>query len=304
MTTATEDKELLAGLTEEERAMLAEGDDEADTDKDDADAADDQDDNDEGGDAGNDDAAGAGNDDDTGSAAGRDDGDGADDPAGKPEGQAQPGTQSAPLLVAEAPADADAKLKDIADQKEALINQFDDGDITAKEYQQKLDALAKQEREIELAQHKAQIAAEMAQQQARNEFLDYAKKFTSEIHPEYAKDQALYEALDKQVIELANLPKYANMTGQEILEKAHKLILIDHPDAFAAPAKPAADAGRKPAPRPSLPPNLSKVPAADMNDTGEGRFAHLDRLAERGGMEFERALAKLSESEREAYLAA
>lgn len=299
MSTATEDKELLDGLTEVERAMLAEAND--DTNQGSDDGADDAGNDDQDGSAGADDAAGAGDDADTGAAAGRDDGANGDAGTSEPEGKAQ---QAAPLLVAEAPADAEAKLKEIADSKSDLRKKYDDGDLTFEEYEAEKDKLDEQRLEIKMAVKEAETAAKMAQQQARNEFLSYAAKFTTELHPEYAKDKDLYEALDKQVIELANIPKYAGLSGQEILDKAHKLILIDNPDKFAVQPKPA-DTGKKPAPKRevNLPPNLAKVPSADMNDTGEGRFAHLDRLAERGGMAFEQALAALSEAERNAYLA-
>ena len=57
-------------------------------------------------------------------------------------------------------------------------------------------------------------------------------------------------------------------------------------------------------PRREIPPSLSGVPAADATDADDGnRFAALDRLADKGGVEYEQALAALSESERDAYLA-
>lgn len=300
MTTATaEDKELLAGLTEEERAMLAEGDDTTTNEGDDG-----QNDDDQGGAAGADDDSGAGADDGAGASNAGDDGKPAGNQADEP--QAPEKQAAAPLLVAEAPADAEAKLKEIADAKAALRKAYDDGDKTFEEYEAEKDTLDEQQLEIRLAIKEAETATKMAQQQARNEFLSYAKRFTSEIHPEYAKDQALYEALDKQVIELANLPKFAGLTGQEILEKAHRLILLDHPDTFAEQAKTETtktETGKKQTTAKASAPSLHNLPAADMNDTGEGRFAALDRLAERGGMDYERALAKLSDAEREAYLA-
>lgn len=303
MSTATEDKELLAGLTEEERAILAEGDD-TDTEEGEGDGENDAGGDGEDGATGADDDAGAGDDNDADAAEGRDDG--ATDDAQADEPKAETKQAAAPLLVAEAPADAEEKLKEIADQKADLRKKYDDGDLTFEEYETQKETLDEQRLEIKMAVKEAETATKMVQQQARTAFLTYAEKFTSEIHPEYAKDQALYEALDKQVIELANLPKFANLTGEQILEKAHRLILLDHQEVFAERKKePEADKGaskKQVTPKPNLPPNLAKVPAAAMNDTGEGRFATLDRLAERGGMEFEKALAKLSDAERDAYL--
>ena len=70
--------------------------------------------------------------------------------------------QSAPILVAPPPEDATAKLAEIDSKKDALLTQFDDGDITAREYQKQLDALAKEERSIERAQDRAELAAKGA----------------------------------------------------------------------------------------------------------------------------------------------
>ena len=53
-----------------------------------------------------------------------------------------------------------------------------------------------------------------------------------------------------------------------------------------------------------VPPNLGKVPAATANDTDDGKFAHLDRLAESDPLAFEAALAKMSDAQRDEYMQA
>lgn len=246
-----------------------------------------------GGDAGNGDDAPAG-DADAGNGGGQDDADQQDQPQAPP-----------PVFVAEAPADAQEKLDAIKTSKEELLAKFDDGDITTAEYHKELDALNKQEREIELAVHEAKLAEKMAMQQARNEFLNTAKHFTSQTHPEYAKNADLYNKLDQTVRELANMPSMANATGLQILERAHALVKIDNPDAFkeAAGSDEPAKPPKTPAKAPNLPPNLSKVPNADMNDTNGGEFAALDRLANSGDVEaYEAAIAKLPPAKLESYL--
>lgn len=203
--------------------------------------------------------------------------------------------KTAPILVADAPADADTKLAEIATKKEALITQFDDGDITAKEYQQQLDALSKQEREVELAIHKAQLAAEMEQQRLKNEWTTTVTSFI-EANPIYKDNPRLYRALDQEVRDVANSEEGKTLSGAKILAKAHENL------AQAFGFKPATKPAGKP-PKADLPPSLHGVPAADANDVQGGKYAALDRLASTNPIAYEEALMKLSDGERDAYLA-
>lgn len=287
------DKEIDDGLTDEERAALAEDEDEttdegADDDQDDAAAGDDGADGD----------AHAGDDADAGDAAEGAADDAVDAAAGTAEPAAAP---SAPILVVDAPADADAKLKDIATAKDALISQFDDGDITAKEYQQQLDALAKQEREIERAVERSALAAEMEQQRLKNDWAATVNAFI-EINDVYnpTTNPRMYRALDQEVRDVAGSPEAKTMTGAQILAKAHENLA----QAFGFKAKkepPAAKVRR--VPKPDLPPSLDKVPAAETPDVTSGKYGALDRLASTNPLAYEEALMKMSDRERDEYLA-
>lgn len=279
------DKEIDDGLTDEERAALEEDLDESDDDEasiddgadSDADAGDDAD-------AGETVAAAA---DDTVQAAAD-----AAEPAAAP---------SAPILVVDAPTDADAKLKDIATAKDALIAQFDDGDITAKEYQQQLDALAKQEREIERAVERSALAAEMEQQRLKNEWAATVNAFI-EINDVYnpTTNPRMYRALDQEVRDVAGSPEAKTMTGAQILAKAHDNLA----QAFGFEAKKEAPAGKvRRVPKPDLPPSLDKVPAAETLDVTSGKYGALDRLASTNPLAYEEALMKMSDRERDEYLA-
>lgn len=303
----TQNNELNDGLTDEERAALAEDDGadaEAETnqnEEENAEAA--AANSDEGdGDAGaGDDAPAPAGDENADSAPGRDDG----QPA-EPASEQQEGTQSqsAPILVAEAPADAEARLAEISNGKAELLTKFDDGEIAAKEYQAELDKFAKQEREIERAIDKANLAAEMEQQRQRNEWFSSVNRFI-EANPLYKPESnpRLYRALDAEVRDLANRPEAASWSGDRILQEAHKNLS----EAFGLgkpAAQPAAQPEKKAVPKPQLPPTLAKVPAAEQSDTGEGKWAALDRMATADPLGYEEALTKMSDSERNAYLAA
>lgn len=282
------------GLTDEERAALAEDDggnaeDTTNTDADDGAGGDDG----KGSEIAEDPAA-AGKPDaatDTASDAKADDG-----AAGATEAQPQP----APLLVAQVPENVDAKLAEITTQKGSLLDQFDNGDITAKEYQLQLDALNKQERQIERQIERAETAAEMEKQRLQNDWNTTCNSFVDR-NPIYKDNQRLYKALDAEVRELATKPETANWSGQKFLDEAHKNLKAAF--GFQDSAQ-ASDTKRKAPPQRELPPNLAKVPAADVEDTNGGRFAVLDRLANSDPVAYEETLNKMSAAERDAYLSA
>lgn len=281
------------GLTDEERAALedeedgvsASADGGADDDNDQADDAGDADDEKAG-----EDAAAAAADDAKQAAAAA-----AADANDATVAEASP--QPAPILVAQAPEDAEARLKDIADQKEALLTQFDDGDITAREYQKKLDELSKQERSIELDLREAQLAIKMEAQRAQNDWIATCNAFI-EANPVYKENARLYRALDQEVKDLAAKEETANWSGQKFLEEAHKELA----KAFNLPAANNTKSAKRPTD--NLPPNLAKVPAADVNDTDGGQFAVLDRLANTDPLAYEEALARMPQAQRDAYMAA
>lgn len=226
---------------------------------------------------------------------------GATDPAADPadeEPAPEAKQQPAPILVAPPAEDAEAKLNEIASKKDAILEQFDNGDITAREYQKELDALAKQERQIERMQDRAELAASMEQQRLQNDWISTCNAFV-DSNPIYKDNPRLYKALDAEVRELASKPESANWSGQKFLDEAHKNLA----QAFNLPASKATTPKTPQTTRKDLPPNLAKVPAANLEDTSGGRFAVLDRMANTDPLGYEEALARMPAAERDAYLA-
>lgn len=311
MSTTYTDEDL-ANLTEAERAAL--NDPDAGGDGTEGDAASDENDTTttEGeGDATGDQGEG-GNDVDVGAAGGDgaaapvDDGraaaPAADEPAAAPSAPAQ----SAPILVAQAPEDAEARLAEIATKKSELDQKFDDGDITTAYYRKEMDALNKQERAIEFAQQEAALAEKIERQRQQNEWDGHCKVFFDQ-HKEYTGEanKERFDYLNRAVIALANMPRHANITGPELLAKAHKITQIEYDeDAAPAPAPAPSPAPQAKTIKPvekNVPPSLHAVPAAEPSDTSGGKWAALDRLPPE---QLEDALMKLSDSDRSAYLAA
>ncbi len=210
--------------------------------------------------------------------------------------EAQP--QQAPILVAPAPEDAEARLNAIEAQKETLLTQFDDGDITMREYQKQVAELDKTVRAIERSQDRAELAAQMDQQRLQNDWVATCNAFV-EANAIYKDNPRLYKALDAEVRELAQDPKTANWSGQKFLDEAHSNLKKAFGLADSSPADKAAAKQRR-----ELPPNLAKVPASEVQDTNGGRFAVLDRMATSDPVGYEETLAKMPAAERDAYLAA
>lgn len=291
------------GLTDEERAAIASDDDLIDTDTEEAtddDAAGSEAQDDEAGDSASDDGAAGGDFPADDAAKSSDDADDSADDAGQPAG---PTHESAPILVAQPPEGADERLKEIAAQKEALLTQFDDGDITAKEYQLQLDSLAKEERKIEFDLHKAQLAAEMEQQRQANEWRATVEGFIAE-NPRYNPNTSprMYQMLDMEVRAVATSDEFKNRTdsaaGRLILQRAHENLAKELGFEVKAKSKKAQAKAE------SAPPSLHAIPAADTNDVASGKFAVLDRLATTDPLAYEEQLMKLSDRERDAYLSA
>lgn len=237
-------------------------------------------------------------------AGGEDGGAGAGEGGGEGDGGAvDTGSKSMPVYVAEVPEDADAKLKGLADKRADLRKQYDDGDITFDELESARDEITKEEKAIERAQLKAEMAAEMQQQQTVNDWNRDVNSFL-DANPEYRASDVRYQALDMMVRKIGGAPEAAKMTGPQVLAKAHEE--LQKAFGVAAPAKKDEGNGKgekKPPPKVDVPPTLGKLPAAENNDTQGGKYAALDRLLETDPLAHEDALMKLSASERESYLA-
>lgn len=218
----------------------------------------------------------------------------------EPSAAPQPG---APVFVAYAPEDAEAKLAAIGTAKSELDKKFDDGDITNAEYRRDLDALNKQERDIELDLREAKLAEKMENQRQKNEWDRECSGFLA-AHPEYQGEanKEVFQKLNETVMVVARMNP--QLSGPAILEKAHKFVQLEGNVPTAAPAPAPAKAAAAPA-KPAVPkqvaqPSLHAVPAAQQAEAGEGRFASLRGL---NGFQLEAALQKMSQADRDAFMA-
>lgn len=212
--------------------------------------------------------------------------------------------QQAPLLDAEMPEGYEDRIKELEGKRETLDTDFDDGELTSQEYRQQLREIENEERSLRDQAFKAQIAQEMQETQQKAAWQNTVNTFLDD-NEVYRQSRALYRELNDTVIEIANSEEAAKMTGDQILQEAHKRVSAD---PALAPVfergKDKEDAGDddkgkqdgkgkddKRLERRNVPPTLANVPASDMTDAEEGgRFAKLDKM---DGLELESELARL-----------
>lgn len=198
-------------------------------------------------------------------------------------------------------AQATEQVYDAADAKlEEIEAKFDSGDLdeTAKRAE-----IRKVERERDAEIRKISAASQNAEIGAQKWQAEQEAFFKT--HAEYAEPQ-MFGMLNAEVIRIANLPESAGKSGIEVLEAARRSVDRQIEALYVKRYGKAPEQGQKKqteskpkARRPDIQ-TLGGVPAAAAPDTGNDRWAQLDKLT---GMAYETALSRLSEADQAAYLA-
>ena len=220
----------------------------------------------------------------------------ADADAAKPQAQER---KPRPVFEApDVPADVDDQIAAAKLAKIKLAEKFDEGEITAVEYAKQTEELNDFQRELENKRFKAQLAAESQQSRELDSWEETCSEFLS-AHPEISKSKLRYDSFDYAVRLVTGDQANAALTGAQQLEKAYQTWVTE----LGIQVDQTAQSGAKPDPRkPKVVPNIGSLPAAQANDTDDGKFAYLDRLADSDPLKYEATLAKLSDADREAYL--
>lgn len=214
-----------------------------------------------------------------------------------------------------------AVLDTVKDERKKLRDQWNDGDLTDEEFEQKTDELNDKVIEARTAVKEAERSHEQYKTELANTW--YAKTDRTLAATPALKDNqpvaeldgnsvlALFDAACRQV---TSHPNFAHMTLDQKLAQAEKMtrdvykartgkdLAAPAPAAKADPAEkidPKAkvrEAGKRPDPVQTL----GTITAASETDVENSRFAGIDKL---NGLERERAFAAMSDAEREAYLA-
>jgi hypothetical protein len=224
-------------------------------------------------------------------------------PAAPQPDQAPAAQPVATGLTDEAIDAAEAGLRAAKDGRKAVLDQYDDGELTAAERDAKMGELDDQ-----IAQHAATLRlAEDAFNATKASFAQTAKGYL-EANSILLDDAHLLN-FDKMVREVSVSPLAIGKTHEQILAAAHRRYKadaaafgIDIPDPVlgAAASKPQPQPIPTPpplAPKPEAPMTLAKVPASGMTGPNEGPLGQLHAEWEKIGDDTaaqERFMARLA----------
>jgi len=209
------------------------------------------------------------------------------------------------------PEDFNDRVTALETREAEIERQFEEGEIEAKEYRTALKEVSNERVQLERMRDRAEIYADLNAQNAKAEWNRTVTNFVKSVKVEgidYSKDADKAGDLDTFVKRLAENPANADKSGEWFLREAHKRVKALHGIAdTAVPAKELtkedkikqAKEQRKP-PIEAAPKTLAQVPGGDGPGDLGSEFANLDGL---GGLELEDAIAKMSPSQRERYLA-
>lgn len=204
-----------------------------------------------------------------------------------------------------------AKYDDIDKREEELIEKFEEGELTTREYNAQLRELNKERGDLDWQQRKDELNRESVEQQIERQWQADVKAF-AERHPEIYASEEDFKALDLLVQSITKAKAEQGLRyGEADLERAYRIWADER---GIAPPKPANEepkqeqAAQQQQKQPKqqqkaldIPPTLAKVPAAAPEDTDDGKFAALDRMADSDPQKYQETIARMSAEEYDAY---
>jgi hypothetical protein len=209
-------------------------------------------------------------------------------PAQQPPADIEPPVERDRMPQLQAP-----ELKDWSALRADLSKRYEEGEITNAQFTNELSDLVKQETTAELRVSFNQEMAAQRWQEQQDNFMAANRN--------YATNPIAYQALNAAVNAVSLDPVNAKLTGDQILQKAHEQVM----EAFGMPAaktqakQPEATPARKTPDLRQVPKTLAHLPMAAAEDMGNDRFSEIDKL---DGLDQERAIARLSDADRDQYL--
>lgn len=226
-------------------------------------------------------------------------------------------TVEAPAVTATAIENLDAQIAELDAQKaaqreaqieaeEKLREKLESADLEPEDYRRQLkelrlqadqavEALADKRRDLldQDKEYKRQVNAQT--EFYKNQWISDSNAFLAQAKAQgidytNAATPLLGTALNTEIARINQAhPEYTN---KQVLEAAHKSVI----EQFNLKPRTSGKA------KPTIPPNIGNLPAASQsNDEGAAsRFAKLDRVS---GIDLERELAKMTDDERDAWLA-
>lgn len=201
-----------------------------------------------------------------------------------------------------------AKYDDIDKREEELIEKFEEGELTTREYNAQLRELNKERGDLDWQQRKDELNRESVEQQIERQWQADVKAF-AERHPEIYASEEDFKALDILVQSITKAKAEQGLRyGEADLERAYRIWADERGIAPPKPASenPKQEQADQQQPKQQqkaldIPPTLAKVPAAAPEDTDDGKFAALDRLADSDPQKYQETIARMSADEYDAY---
>ena len=186
--------------------------------------------------------------------------------------------------------------------QDELAQKYEDGDISFAEYNKGMRKLTEEAMDL----REVKMRAEISEQSSTNSLQQHWDGLMSSFlgaHPEAISTPVRQNAFDHILREItAPVMAAGGMPGQAEIDKAYARLAEEfgiqakQPDGDKGAQPPAAKKENK------VPPTLGAVPAAAHTDVDDGKWSHLDRLAEQDPIKFEETLMKMSEAERNEYM--
>lgn len=291
--------EELDGLSDEERAALADDEDDLATISkiagdggDDEDGDDDESDDPAGAaDAAKTDAGEKVDDDDQGAGDAGGDPDSTDTAAAVPD-------EFRPEFKAAVPEGLAEKLAGLETQTNDLLTKFKDGEIEMADFMAQKSAIDAEKLTLTLADAQAKWAESQNTETREQRWKWEQERFFGQEKAAIYKDPIILAALDASVKQLAADPANAKKPAGFYLEEADRQIR----KRFNMGEPPVTREGKQPNRQPDLsrvPKTLAQLPAAEMAETGNEEFGYLDKL---DGIALEQALRKLTPEQEARYL--
>jgi len=205
---------------------------------------------------------------------------------------------------------AQTELDSIPDKIKDLRVKLNAGDLSLDEFDEQKDALKDRQFELKQTLHENELNQKQNQQLSEQLWIHDQSVFFNQ-HKEYLQNPMLMKVLEGVLAQVDADAGENRLAGYEALNKAHEeLTKLMGGTITAPPGKPGNGAGGDPLvkneiparERTDLPKTLTGLPVAEGNDTAQNEFAQLDALAEKGGVEYEKALARLTLDQEKRWL--
>jgi len=232
--------------------------------------------------------------------------------------EADQATPFVPQYVAVLPDDFQARKDALSTRKAEAWKGFEDGTLDRAALQTKLAEVENDAAALDRIQTKVELSQEMSQQTAQQTWQNTINSFMATTAKnegiDYRKDADRAADLDMFIKSLAYNPAHENKPPQWFLNEAHRRVKALHGDAAAAPAPSpspapapvdpkvaiaAAKEKRKPD-ADAVPKTLATVPGTGGQGDVGSEFADMDSMS---GEELEAAIARMSPAQREKFAA-